>query len=160
MATRGLITICRDHYGTPGATVDRPFSSRFDEQDAFIVFDDVEVPWDRVFIDGDVDIYNKIMGSGWTGNVMQQTSIRAAVKLEFAYELASRMVEAQNAGGRSENQQMLGEIWCYSAQGRASLTAAGADAHGDGAGPGVCGDPPDRAPALPLPGWVGRTHEN
>ena len=37
---------------------DKPLSSRFDEQDAFCIFDDVVVPWDRVFIDGDVEIYN------------------------------------------------------------------------------------------------------
>ncbi|HKU39064.1 MAG TPA: 4-hydroxyphenylacetate 3-hydroxylase N-terminal domain-containing protein [Polyangiales bacterium] len=159
MATKGLITICRDHYGTPGAAVDRPFSSRFDEQDAFIVFDDVEVPWDRVFIDGDIEIYNKIMGSGWTGNVMQQTSIRAAVKLEFAYELATRMVEAQNAAGRTDNQQMLGEIWCYSAQVRASLRAAEADAHEYGAGTWFCDDRPYRALRSLVPGWMARTNE-
>jgi 4-hydroxyphenylacetate 3-monooxygenase/anthranilate 3-monooxygenase (FAD)/4-hydroxyphenylacetate 3-monooxygenase len=69
MATRGLITICRDHYAVAGATLDRPFSSRFDEQDAFVIFDDVHVPWERVFIAGDVEIYNRIMGSGWTANV-------------------------------------------------------------------------------------------
>jgi 4-hydroxyphenylacetate 3-monooxygenase/anthranilate 3-monooxygenase (FAD)/4-hydroxyphenylacetate 3-monooxygenase len=159
MSTKGLVTICRDHYGTPGAVADHPFSSRFDEQDAFIVFDDVEVPWDRVFIDGDIEIYNRIMGSGWTGNVMQQTSIRAAVKLEFAYELATRMVEAQNAGGRSDQQQMLGELWCYSAQVRASLRAAEADAHEYGAGTWFCDDRPYRALRSLVPGWMARANE-
>lgn len=159
MAARGLITICRDHYGAPGAVADHPFSSRFDEQDAFIVFDDVEVPWDRVFIDGDIEIYNRIMGSGWTGNVMQQTSIRAAVKLEFAYELATRLVEAQNAGNRSDQQQMLGELWCYSAQVRASLRAAETDAHEYGAGTWFCDDRPYRALRSLVPGWMARANE-
>jgi aromatic ring hydroxylase len=159
MATRGLVTICRDHYGTSGATADKPFSSRFDEQDAFIVFDDVVVPWERVFIDGDIDIYNKIMGSGWVGNVMQQTSIRAAVKLEFAYELASRMVEAQNAGGRSDNQQMLGELWCYSALVRAALKGAEAGAREYGNGTWFCDDRPFRALRSMVPGWMARANE-
>jgi 4-hydroxyphenylacetate 3-monooxygenase/anthranilate 3-monooxygenase (FAD)/4-hydroxyphenylacetate 3-monooxygenase len=159
MATRGLITICRDHYAVAGATLDRPFSSRFDEQDAFVIFDDVHVPWERVFIAGDVEIYNRIMGSGWTANVMQQTSIRAAIKLEFAYELATRMVEAQNAGARSENQQMLGEIWCYSALIRAALKAAEGDAHDFGAGTWFCDDRPFRALRSMVPGWMARTNE-
>ncbi|HET6334656.1 MAG TPA: 4-hydroxyphenylacetate 3-hydroxylase N-terminal domain-containing protein [Polyangiales bacterium] len=159
MSTRGVVTICRDHYGMSGPTVDRPFSSRFDEQDAFIVFDDVVVPWDRVFIDGDTDIYNKIMGSGWTGNVMQQTSIRAAVKLEFAYELASRMVEAQNAGARSDNQQLLGELWCYSALVRAAVKAAEAGAHEYGDGTWFCDDRPFRALRSMVPGWMARANE-
>ena len=34
-----------------GNRFDHPLSSRFDEQDAFVIFDDVEVPRDRVFID-------------------------------------------------------------------------------------------------------------
>ena len=52
MGTKGLITLCRDHYGNDGDPNDRPFSSRFDEQDAFMIFDDVEIPNERVFIDG------------------------------------------------------------------------------------------------------------
>lgn len=159
MATKGLITLCRDHYGTIGAPLDHPFSSRFDEQDAFVVFDDVHVPWERVFIAGDVEVYNRVMGSGWTGNVMQQTSIRAAVKLEFAYELATRMVEAQNAGGRAENQQMLGEIWCYSSLTRAALAAAEAEARDYGAGAWFCDDRPFRALRSLMPTWMARTNE-
>jgi aromatic ring hydroxylase len=159
LGTKGLITVCRDHYGTTGARSDRPFSSRFDEQDSFVIFDDVAVPWERVFIAGDVEIYNRIMGSGWTGNIMQQTTIRAAVKLEFIYELCTRMVEAQNAGGRSENQQMLGEIWCYSAMARAAVTAAEAGARDYGAGTWFCDDRPFRAIRSLMPGWMVRAGE-
>jgi aromatic ring hydroxylase len=159
IATRGLITICRDHYETPGARVDRPFSSRFDEQDAFVIFDDVEVPFERLFIDSDIEIYNRIMSSGWTGNVMQQTTIRAAVKLEFAYELATRMVRAQNAESRADQQQMLGEIWCYSSLARAALRAAEADAREYGAGTWFCDERPFRAIRSLMPGWMARTNE-
>ena len=62
------------------------------------MFDDVEVPWERGFIAGDVVIYKRIIGSGWTGHIMQQTSIRAAVNQEFANELATPLVEAQMEG--------------------------------------------------------------
>ena len=162
LATKGLIMVCRDHYGAgadAAARADRPFSSRFDEQDAFVIFDRVEVPWERVFIAGDVEIYNRIMGSGWTGNIMQQTTIRAAVKLEFMYELATRMVEAQNAGARSEAQQMLGEIWCFSALARAAVAAAEAGARDYGAGAWFCDDRPFRAIRSLMPGWMVRAGE-
>ena len=43
---------------------DKPLSTRFDEQDAFCIFDDVLVPHDRVFIDGDVEIYNSMRETG------------------------------------------------------------------------------------------------
>ena len=51
--TPGLIFLCRDSASAPGAhPFDRPLSSRFDEQDAFVIFDDVEIPRDRLFLDG------------------------------------------------------------------------------------------------------------
>ena len=49
--TPGLIFLCRDSASAPDADpFDRPLSSRFDEQDAFVIFDDVEVPRERVFL--------------------------------------------------------------------------------------------------------------
>jgi len=43
MNTPGLKLICRDSVSVPGNRFDAPLSSRFDEQDAFVIFDDVEV---------------------------------------------------------------------------------------------------------------------
>ena len=51
MDTPGLKFLCRDSCATAPNHFDHPLSSRFDEQDAFVIFDDVEVPRDRVFID-------------------------------------------------------------------------------------------------------------
>ena len=75
---------------------DHPLSSRFDEQDAFVIFDDVEVPRDRVFIDANPQVYNTAVATSWPPNFMQQTSIRAQTKLEFAWGIATRMLEATN----------------------------------------------------------------
>jgi aromatic ring hydroxylase len=161
VATKGLITICRDHYGTTAAPVDQPFSTRFDEQDAFVIFDEVEIPWERVFIAGDIEVYNRLMGaSGWAANVMQQTSIRAAVKLELAYELCTAMAEALNSAGKPEVSQMLGEVWGYGALTRAAIRAAEADAHPYGPdGTWFCDDRPFRAIRATMPSWMARTNE-
>ncbi len=97
MATPGLKFLCRDSCSTSGNLFDHPLSSRFDEQDAFVIFDNVEVPRDRVFIDANLEAYNSVMMTGWAPNIMQQTMIRAQTKLEFAWGLASRMVEVINA---------------------------------------------------------------
>lgn len=158
MNTPGLKTICRDHYGTDGPIADRPFSSRFDEQDAFLVFDEVEVPKDRVFIDGDTHTYNKLMTSGWLGNVMQQTSIRAAVKLEFAYELGTRMAAALN-DTRDETSRLLGELWSYAALTRAATRAAEVDAHEYGSGTWFCAEQPFHALRPTMPGWMVRAND-
>ena len=158
MATPGVKVICRDHYGIDAPAADRPFSSRFDEQDAFVIFDDVEVPQERVFIDGQTQVYNKLMTAGWVGNIMQQTSIRAAVKLEFAYDLATRMVEALN-GARPEVTAQLGELWSYAALTRAATRAAEADAREYGSGTWFCDETPFHALRPTMPGWMVRAND-
>ena len=111
--TSGLIFLCRDSVSAPGAhPFDRPLSSRFDEQDAFVIFDDVEVPRDRVFLDGQVEIYNGIRHSAVAENLTNQTTIRALTKLEFAYGLATRLAEAINDGSPA-TLEMLGELQSY-----------------------------------------------
>ena len=159
LATPGLKIICRDHYGLDADPFDKPFSSRFDEQDAFVVFDDVEVPRHRVFLDGDPTTYNAVMARGWIGNVMQQTSIRAMVKLEFAYELCCRMAEVTGQGRRPEVMRMLGEVWSYAELTRAAIRAAEADAQEFGDGVWFCAEAPFRALRPTLPGWMPRVNE-
>jgi 4-hydroxyphenylacetate 3-monooxygenase/anthranilate 3-monooxygenase (FAD)/4-hydroxyphenylacetate 3-monooxygenase len=159
LGTKGLVTVCRDHYGVSGDVADHPFSTRFDEQDAFMIFDDVEVPWERVFIAGDPQAYNDLMRNGWAANIMQQTSIRAAVKLEFAYELCTRMARATNAESRPDTAQMLGEIWGYATLTRAATTAAETGAHDHGNGAFFCDDRPLRAIRSLMPVWMVRVNE-
>ncbi len=159
LATPGLHTVCRDHYGVAGSVADRPFSSRFDEQDAFMIFDDVLVPWERVFIDGEVEVYNALMREGWAANIMQQTCTRAAVKLEFAYELCTRMARATNCEGRPEVAQVLGEMLTYATLTRAAIRAAEVDARDWGNGAFFCDDKPLRAVRAMMPGWMVRAND-
>jgi 4-hydroxyphenylacetate 3-monooxygenase len=147
MDTPGLIFVCRDSVSTPGADLfDRPLSSRFDEQDAFVIFDDVEVPRHRVFINGDLDVYNSVMGpTSWWPNVMQQTTIRALTKLEFAYGLATRMAEVTNdvSPGTLE---MLGELQGYVEVTRSAVLLAEEHAYDRGEGVWF----PDARPLHPM----------
>ncbi len=111
--TPGLKFLCRDSASAPGADpFDKPLSSRFDEQDAFCIFDDVLVPWDRVFIDGDVEIYNSMRQTGYAISMTTQSTIRALTKLEFAYGLATRMAELIGDYSPATT-EMLGELACY-----------------------------------------------
>jgi 4-hydroxyphenylacetate 3-monooxygenase len=111
--TPGLKFLCRDSASAPGANAfDKPLSSRFDEQDAFCIFDDVLVPWDRVFIDGDVEIYNSMRETGYAISMTTQSTIRALTKLEFAYGLATRMAELIGDYSPATT-EMLGELACY-----------------------------------------------
>src|SRR5439155_7836534 len=123
MSTPGLKFLCRDSVSSGANRFDHPLSSRFDEQDAFVIFDDVEVPRERVFIDANLPVYNTVMTTGWQPNIMQQTSIRAQIKLEFAWGVATRMAEAINAASGA-GAEMLGEIWSYAEMTRAGVHSA------------------------------------
>ena len=123
MATQGLKFLSRDSVAGTDNVFDNPLSSRFDEQDAFLIFDDVEVPRDRLFIDANVKVYNQAMTCGCHSNVMQQTTVRAATKLEFASGLATALAEAINDKSPAA-QQILGELWCYAELARAAVQNA------------------------------------
>ena len=92
--TPGLMFLCRDSFSEAGNAFDHPISSRFDEQDAFVIFDDVKVPKERLFIDGNLEVHNRVLTTTWTPNICQQTMIRAHTKLQFAHELRD-----SNGGG-------------------------------------------------------------
>lgn len=159
MNAAGLKILCRDHYTVDRNVYDAPFSSRFDEQDAFMIFDEVEIPKSRVFCNANPAVFNIALRRGWTGNIMQQTVIRALTKLEFAYELACRMVDATGQNQRSEVTQMLGELWSYAELTRAALKAAEDGAFDYGDGTWFCDERPFIALRPTMPGWMVRVND-
>jgi 4-hydroxyphenylacetate 3-monooxygenase oxygenase component len=158
MSAPGLRFLCRDSYSRESNVFDHPLSSRFDEQDAFVIFDDVEIPYERVFIDCNLAVYNFVMSQTWWQNIMQQTTIRALTKLEFAWGLATHMAEAINAS-QPQTQQMLGEIWTYMEMTRACLQAAEDGATDTGNGVWLPDKRPFTALRASVPGWMARTNE-
>lgn len=130
----GIAIICRDHYGVDASRDDRPFSSRFDEQDGVVIFNDVLIPHDRIFIDGELDLYNSVNQGTATGCTQQQTAIRAAVKLEFAYDLLAEMVRVTGSNARPDVITMLGEVHSFLVMTRAIIDSAERRAHEWGGG--------------------------
>jgi aromatic ring hydroxylase len=144
--TPGLIFLCRDSAAAPAEDLfDRPLSSRFDEQDAFVIFDDVEVPRERLFLDGRTDIYNAIRTTGIVENLTNQSTLRAQTKLEFAYGLATRMAEALNDQSPA-TLEMLGELLAYVEVTRSAVLLSAE--HGRHVGDGVWF--PDPRPLVPM----------
>jgi 4-hydroxyphenylacetate 3-monooxygenase len=96
-----------------GATnaFDYPLSSRFDETDSYVVFDNVFVPWERVFIYRNVqlsrDQWFKTPSHSY-GN--HQAQVRYVVKLRFMIGLAQRMNEMTGNAGNPAVQVMMGEL--------------------------------------------------
>jgi 4-hydroxyphenylacetate 3-monooxygenase len=158
MNTPGLKFLCRDSFSRRGNKFDFPLSSRFDEQDAFVIFDRVEVPRDRIFIDGNLKSYNSVMMRSWWPNIMQQTMIRAQTKLEFAWGLVGRMADAINSNA-AHTQQMMGEIWCFAEMTRAGVHAAEQGAFEYGNGAWFPDERPLAALRALLPMWFPRVNE-
>lgn len=91
----GLSLVTRRPYATAGSPFDYPLSSRFDETDSMVVFDRVLVPWDQVFVAGDVRVVNEqFFGTAahQIGNL--QSIIRLTAKLRFVVGVASLIVKA------------------------------------------------------------------
>jgi len=158
MSAPGLKFVCRDSVSTPANRFDHPLSSRFDEQDAFVIFDDVEVPRDRLFIDANRTAYNTVMTTSWPPNIQQQTMIRASTKLDFAWGLALRMAAAINAQD-PETMRLIGEIWSYAELTRAAVAAAEAEAREWPGGLWTSAAPPLHALRATLPLWFPRVNE-
>ncbi|MBV8408336.1 MAG: 4-hydroxyphenylacetate 3-hydroxylase [Alphaproteobacteria bacterium] len=158
MSAPGLKFLCRDSFSSPTNRFDHPLSSRFDEQDAFVIFDDVEVPRERLFIDANRAAYNKVPSSSWSPNIQQQTMIRAATKLDFAWGLGLRMAAAINAAD-PETQRMIGEIWAYAEFTRAAVAAAEAEAREWPSGLWTSASGPLHALRAMLPLWFPRVNE-
>jgi 4-hydroxyphenylacetate 3-monooxygenase len=79
----GLKIICRENFGSSS-----DLSNYFDESDAMILLDHVFVPWERVFIYNDTELYRTIVKETGTSLAASlQTNARAIAKLESVIEL-------------------------------------------------------------------------
>jgi 4-hydroxyphenylacetate 3-monooxygenase oxygenase component len=108
-ATAGLKFICREPYDGGRGNFDRPLTSHYDEEDALAVFDDVEVPWERMFIYRDVEIFNSILLRR-PGYAQLQGVIRGLAKLKFLAGLACHIAEAIGRTDAIHVQAQVGEI--------------------------------------------------
>jgi 4-hydroxyphenylacetate 3-monooxygenase len=90
---------------------DYPLSSRFDESDSYVVFDDVFVPWEHVFIYRNValtrDQWSKTPSHVY-GN--HQAQVRYVTKLRFLVGLAQRMAEMIGTAALPPTQIAIGEL--------------------------------------------------
>ncbi|MCY1227071.1 Anthranilate 3-monooxygenase oxygenase component [compost metagenome] len=93
------------------STFDNPLASRLDENDAVIYFDEVKVPWDRVFVHNNVQMAH----AQWhvtPAHVYQnyQCQIRFAVKSRFLLGLARKLTEVNGVIKFPQVQEALGQI--------------------------------------------------
>ncbi len=113
--TPGVKMICREPFDEGGRPAyDHPLATRFEEPDALLIFDDVLVPWDRVFLHGNVALANALYAeTALRNHTGHQTGVRAIAKMQLAVGTAMAVTEAVKSNGFLHVQQMLGEIIGY-----------------------------------------------
>ncbi len=90
---------------------DYPLSSRFDENDCIVYFDEVKIPWERVFVHNDT----RMAQAQWYQLPVMAyqnypAQIRLTVKLRFLLGLAYRMIEANGSTKVPAVQEQLGQM--------------------------------------------------
>ena len=118
MSTPGVKLISRASYENTAAVMGTPFdyplSSRLDENDAIFVLDEVFIPWEDVFVYGDIDAANNFFPqTGFLPRALLHGCTRLAVKLEFLAGLMARAMEATGTGDYRGQQVRLGEVIAY-----------------------------------------------
>jgi 4-hydroxyphenylacetate 3-monooxygenase len=107
----GLKLYPRRPFSRAGSSFDYPLSSRFDESDSYVIFDNVFVPWERVFIYRNVELSRdqwRKTPSHLLGNHQAQT--RYVTKLRFMAGLAQRMNEMTGNAANPAVTIMMGEL--------------------------------------------------
>jgi 4-hydroxyphenylacetate 3-monooxygenase len=110
--TPGLKLYCRPPYavGKP-SSFDYPLSTRFDETDALVVFDDVFVPWENIFVYRDVELVREqffetpahVLGNN-------QAQIRLVTKMKFIIGVARKIAATTRIDTLPSVQEKLGEL--------------------------------------------------
>ena len=109
---KGLKILSRKSYEAQAmSTFDSPLSSSYDENDAVLYFDDVKVPWERVFVHNDVQMAQAQWHAIPT-HVYQnyQCQIRLMVKLRFLLGLAKKIADTNGITNFPQVRETLGQL--------------------------------------------------
>jgi anthranilate 3-monooxygenase (FAD) / 4-hydroxyphenylacetate 3-monooxygenase len=114
-AAKGLKFICREPFDDGRQSPwDHPLGARFEEPDAVCVFDDVLIPWDRVFLYGDVKMGNELFKQASIRNhTGHQTAVRGLAKCQLMTGIVIALTRTVKSDGFLHVQEQLGELLGY-----------------------------------------------
>ncbi|MBV9547605.1 MAG: 4-hydroxyphenylacetate 3-hydroxylase [Chloroflexi bacterium] len=137
--TEGLRLYPRRPYAPAQTSAyDYPLSTRFDESDSLAVFDDVFVPWDRVFVYRDVELTrNQFFATPAhiLGNT--QAQVRLAVKMQFIAGVGRKIAAMAKTDTNPQVVDLLGDLAFLAACVEGMVLAAEANCHVDARGVAV-----------------------
>jgi len=112
LSTKGVKMLSRKSYEFSSVSrFDNPLSSQFDENDAVLYFDEVKIPWDRVFVNKNVEMTS----AQWhqtPAHVYQnyQCQVRFMVKMRFLLGIARKIAETNGIIGFPPVVEILGQM--------------------------------------------------
>ncbi|WP_431911813.1 4-hydroxyphenylacetate 3-hydroxylase family protein [Micromonospora carbonacea] len=136
VGTPGLRFHCRRPYAPAASSgYDYPLSTRYDETDALVVFDDVLVPWDQVFVCRDVaGLQRQFFATGAHQLGNWQAQLRFSVKLQFIAGLARKVAQVNEIDRFPGVIEKLGELASIASLVESAVIAAEQTAEPDAAG--------------------------
>jgi 4-hydroxyphenylacetate 3-monooxygenase len=127
--TDGVRYLCRTSLHHGGSRHDEPLASRFEEMDAVVVFDNVFVPNERIFMLGHPELCNGFYSETGAGALMtHQVVTRTIAKSEFFLGLASEIADSIGIDGFQHIQEDLAELIQTVEIGKALMSASEAEA--------------------------------
>lgn len=115
VATEGVKIICRKSLIKSNLTFfDHPIANTFDEIDAYVIFTDVFIPWERIFIFQDVAASNAFFDKTSARNHSgHQDIVRGLSKAEFVTGVAIKLARTLGLDSFINIQEKLGELTSY-----------------------------------------------
>ena len=134
LAAKGLKLLSRKSYEAAAVSPrDNPLSSRFDENDALVWFEDVKVPWERVFVHRDTDMC-RAQFHDTLGHTFQnyQAQIRLTVKVRFLLGVARRLADTIGTTAMPPIRETLGKLAAQAAMVEGMVAGMEAAGHMEG----------------------------
>ncbi|HKS89551.1 MAG TPA: 4-hydroxyphenylacetate 3-hydroxylase N-terminal domain-containing protein, partial [Stellaceae bacterium] len=134
VAARGVKILSRKSYEAAAMSpADNPLSSRFDENDALVWFEDVRVPWERVFVHRDTDMC-RAQFHDTLGHTFQnyQAQIRLLVKVKFLVGVARQLAETIGTASMPPVRETLGRLAAQAAMVEGMVWGMEAKGHMEG----------------------------
>ncbi|MEN2466180.1 4-hydroxyphenylacetate 3-monooxygenase, oxygenase component [Ornithinibacillus sp. FSL M8-0202] len=109
--TPGLKFISRESFDYGKSAWDHPLGARFEEGDAIVSFENVFVPWERVFVCGNSSVCNRTFKeTNAVVHMAHQVLAKNIVKTEFVLGVALSMMDAIGIDGFQHVQDKGSEI--------------------------------------------------
>lgn len=138
----GIKQICREPYTLNRNTEDHMLSTRFDEQDALVIFDDVFVPWERVFLANEPLEAGRLFRSRVMAWASYSSVLQLLARMELIIGTAYLMAKTEGKENRPLVALEMGELCTIEQIFRSIIRAAEVDCRTTPAGHYTLGHAP------------------